>query len=135
VEQEFLLSYHHPVVQARMGCLSCHGPHGEEGSLEASSDETELCTSCHVEVAGPWIYEHDALFDGCTSCHAPHGSPNPKMLVMTGNALCLQCHVEAAYPDVGGAGHAAYLGSGATCWQCHFEVHGSNTSQMLAPGM
>jgi DmsE family decaheme c-type cytochrome len=135
VEQEFLLQVRHPVTGGSMSCTDCHGPHGEEGTVETAVDVTDLCTGCHVEVAGPWIYEHDAMFEGCTSCHEPHGSPNPKLLAQTGNGLCLQCHVDALHPIVGGAGHASYMGAGATCWQCHFEVHGSNTSEMLAPGM
>jgi DmsE family decaheme c-type cytochrome len=133
VEQQLVLQVGHPVTEGGMTCTSCHGPHGEDGTVE-SGDAEAACTSCHVETAGPWIYEHDAMREGCTSCHEPHGSANPKLLVMTGNALCLQCHVEIAYPEVGAVDHAAYLGSGAECYQCHLEVHGSNASQILAPG-
>lgn len=134
VEQEFLMQVVHPVAQGRAGCLDCHGVHGEPGTIEGDGEAEQVCTRCHVEVAGPWIFEHDALFEGCTSCHAPHGSPNPKLLVQTGNGLCLSCHIEATFPDVAGVDHSAYLGSGATCIQCHFEVHGSNASEILAPG-
>jgi DmsE family decaheme c-type cytochrome len=132
VEQEFLGQVSHPVTAGRMECSSCHTVHGGQGLLEGGEDET--CTRCHVEVAGPWIYEHDAMSEGCTSCHAPHGSPNPKLLVLPGSGLCLQCHLEAAFPTLGGSNHGLYVGGGATCYQCHFEVHGSNTSEVLAPG-
>ncbi|MBW2260508.1 MAG: hypothetical protein JRG91_00935 [Deltaproteobacteria bacterium] len=134
VEQEFLGQVSHPVTGGKMECSSCHGVHGEEGLLGGSGDTGELCTGCHVEVAGPWIYEHDAVTEGCTTCHAPHGSPNPKLLVLQGSGLCLQCHLEAAFPTLGGSNHALYVGGGAACYQCHFEVHGSNTSEILAPG-
>jgi DmsE family decaheme c-type cytochrome len=132
VEQEFLGQVSHPVTAGQMECSSCHGVHGEEGLLAGGGEES--CTRCHVEVAGPWIYEHDALAEGCTSCHAPHGSPNPKLLVLPGSGLCLQCHLETAFPTLGGSDHSIYVGGGATCVQCHYEVHGSNVSEVLAPG-
>ena len=134
VELEFLGQVTHPVTTGQMGCSSCHDVHGEEGLLGSPDGSGEACTGCHVEVAGPWIYEHDAVTEGCTSCHVPHGSPNPKLLALPGSGLCLQCHLEAAFPTLGGSNHALYVGGGATCLQCHFEVHGSNTSEVLAPG-
>ena len=135
VEQEFLLEVQHPVGEGSMGCTSCHGPHGEDGTVETVSDVSAVCTKCHVEVEGPWIYEHDAMYDGCTACHLPHGSPNPKLLVQTGSGLCLQCHIDVTFPRVNGRDHSVFIGSGASCNQCHFEVHGSNASQSLAPGL
>ncbi|MBW2260501.1 MAG: cytochrome c3 family protein [Deltaproteobacteria bacterium] len=135
VEQEFVLQYQHPVTEGGPGCTSCHGVHGEEGSVEASLDVSDVCTKCHVQMEGPWIYEHDAMFEGCTSCHLPHGSPNPKLLVQTGNGLCLQCHIDVTFPTgINGRDHSLFIGSGASCLQCHFEVHGSNASESLAPG-
>lgn len=135
VEQEFLGQVTHPVAGGGIECTSCHGVHGEQGLLAGAGGAQEACTGCHVEVAGPWIYEHDALAEGCTSCHAPHGSPNPKLLVLPGSGLCLQCHLEAAFPTLGGRNHSLYVGGGAACFQCHFEIHGSNTSEFLAPGV
>lgn len=117
------LQYRHPV-----SCENCHDPHGEN---DQSMGSTDLCLSCHSEYQGPFVYEHEALDDGCQVCHDPHGSPTRKLLKMTGNGLCLQCHTQSNFPAVGKKVHSAQLSGGAFCYDCHTDVHGSNTNPNL----
>jgi len=134
VELEMRGVSHHPVLQGRMGCGDCHAVHGEQGGVESTPDGSEPCLRCHAEMQGPFIFEHMALWEGCGTCHLPHGSASPGLLVQDGSGLCLQCHMDTTFPFIGESGHAAFLGAGATCWQCHVEVHGSNVSETFAPG-
>ncbi len=134
VEQEFSGTVRHPLNEGGVTCASCHGPHGEAGTVETAITDDEVCAGCHMEQTGPFVFEHEAVSEGCTSCHSPHGSQNAKLLAQPGSGLCLQCHIDAGFPLLGGADHSFNLGSGATCWQCHLEVHGSNASEILAPG-
>lgn len=117
------LQYRHPV-----SCEDCHSPHGED---ERDMYGTDLCLRCHSEYQGPYVFEHGALDDGCQSCHDPHGSPTRKLLKMTGNGLCLQCHVQSTFPAVGKKVHSSLLSGGAFCFDCHTDVHGSNTDPNL----
>jgi predicted CXXCH cytochrome family protein len=81
------------------------------------------CVSCHADVAGPFVYEHDpvegGIGKGCLECHDPHGSHNPKLLNSFSRGLCAQCHTDKL------ANHFP----GHSCWDsgCHVALHGSNT--------
>jgi DmsE family decaheme c-type cytochrome len=118
---------HHPVdtsdPRTGMLCVECHDPHGAGGGLMLTESVEELCASCHLEKAGPFVYSHagydPALGGGCLTCHSNHGSNSPNLLLMNGRGLCLQCHTEMA----------AHV-SGRNCWTsgCHTEHHGSNSS-------
>jgi DmsE family decaheme c-type cytochrome len=134
VEQQFEMPVKHASTDGMVDCSGCHGVHGESGSIEGAASVDEVCLRCHTKMAGPWVWEHEAMYEGCTFCHEPHGTPNPELLVQNGNGLCLQCHIEETFPQIGMSGHGGYLLGGATCWQCHFDLHGSNTSEILAPG-
>jgi len=113
-------------TDARTGmlCTDCHSPHGSANGAMLNQPLEELCMSCHVDKAGPFIYPHagtDAtLGRGCTTCHTHHGSSSPNLLTINGRGVCLQCHTEMA------TNH----GGGATCWTagCHSQHHGSNTN-------
>jgi predicted CXXCH cytochrome family protein len=131
-KSDFLLQYHHPVPEGRMDCASCHSPHGDPVPQFADGG-SERCLGCHREIAGPWVFEHQALDDGCLPCHAPHGSTADKMLLQADNSMCEQCHFDARYPLIGGVDHTRLLSGGALCVSCHFQVHGSNTDENLNP--
>ncbi len=81
-----------------MKCSDCHDPHGtfQDKQLKSTPDQNAVCTKCHTETAGPFVYEHPVIkTEGCTTCHSPHGSPNARLLnVGNVNTLCLQCHSE-----------------------------------------
>jgi len=134
----FRLQYHHPVIEGRMSCVSCHNPHGQdifkpEGMFAARENDT--CLQCHREQARPHVFEHEALREGCTMCHNAHGSINEKLFVERDNNLCLKCHAQVATPGtvtIGGMPHTTRLMQG-TCWSagCHTAVHGSNINPHL----
>lgn len=117
------LQYRHPV-----SCESCHDPHTDN---EQNMGVRDLCLSCHSEYQGPYIFEHEALDEGCQVCHEPHGSPSRKLLKMTGNGLCLQCHTQSNFPAIGKKVHTGMLSGGAFCYDCHMDIHGSNTDPSL----
>jgi predicted CXXCH cytochrome family protein len=127
---QFKLSSHHPIPEGRMACSDCHSVHPSKSSKGRVQGLKEKCTSCHGEVEGPWVYEHDPVGghsgEGCVECHKPHGSQNPKMLNSFSRGLCAQCHTDKLsthYP-------------GRTCWTagCHAAPHGSNSSpNLLSP--
>lgn len=117
------LQYRHPV-----SCGDCHDPH--DGNVPGMNG-ADRCLRCHTEYQGPYVFEHGALEDGCHVCHDPHGSPTRKMLKMTGNGLCLQCHTQSNFPAVGKKVHNTLLSGGAFCYDCHTDVHGSNTNPNL----
>lgn len=122
---DFAKLSHHPVDlgSPRTGllCIECHNPHGGEGRTMLTLPKDELCASCHVEKAGPFIFSHMAtdstMGRGCETCHSPHGSNSPDMLKISGRGLCLQCHND----------RVTHMGT-TTCWTsgCHTELHGSN---------
>ncbi len=135
VLKDFAASPHakaeHADVHGAMACEKCHGPgkdHADSGDpgkikgLKPAAQQDAVCTSCHREKAGPFVYEHDVVkTEGCTACHFAHGGPNPRMLNRAAvNTICQQCHS----PSV--AAHTPETQS-QTCTSCHSEIHGSNT--------
>ncbi len=128
---KFRLQYHHPVLEARMGCVACHSPHGDADLQVAfGQEENRACYGCHGEVAGPFVFEHEAVqADACAVCHDPHGSPNDKMLRQDDNSLCLRCHFEPGYPVIGDVDHRDFLSRRGRCYDCHTDIHGSNVDE------
>ena len=76
-----------------MDCSSCHAPHGTTvDMLKTDERPAELCLSCHPQFAGPFIFEHEPVYEGCDVCHAPHGAVADNLLWQAEPFLCLQCH-------------------------------------------
>jgi DmsE family decaheme c-type cytochrome len=100
-----------------------------ENNLKSTADENLICTKCHVEMRGPFVYEHAAVkAEGCMGCHTPHGSQNARLLNMPQIAtLCNQCHS----PVAAGTFHSMGAGSSEVtpCTNCHTWIHGSNLNQ------
>jgi DmsE family decaheme c-type cytochrome len=128
-------SGHMPVREGKMRCTTCHNVHGTTNVklLRKGDSVAELCTSCHAEKRGPYLWEHPPSRDGCVSCHDPHGSANERMLVAKTPLLCQRCHVGTRHPST--IYDAALVGSGASpnvrvygrsCVACHSAIHGSN---------
>ncbi len=93
VAAQFRYPSHHPVMEGHMDCQSCHNPHGNSiGMLNNEERPAELCFSCHAEQQGPWIFEHEPVFEGCATCHEPHGAVANNLLTQNEPFLCLQCH-------------------------------------------
>jgi predicted CXXCH cytochrome family protein len=139
IKAKFMLQHHHPVREGRMSCMDCHAMHGHDGSTPARSllhNGNEMCSKCHREMRGPFVFEHDAVRDGCISCHNPHGSINDKLLVAGQSTTCLRCHWESAFntgtASLGSHGHSSHaIGVGQDCIDCHVAVHGSNIWRSL----
>jgi predicted CXXCH cytochrome family protein len=137
-------SSHHPVIERKMQCSSCHAVHGshEESLVKAPEGLNELCTSCHPAQHGPFVFEHAAVEEGCNTCHEPHGTLANNLLKQNEPFLCLQCH--EAHFHVGREGISdpisrpsgkvsnQYGSSGwrrafmTKCTNCHPSVHGSD---------
>jgi DmsE family decaheme c-type cytochrome len=127
---------HMPLREGKMGCTSCHNPHGSSNVrlLRAGSTIAESCTTCHAYQRGPYLWEHAPVRDKCTTCHDPHGSSNDRMLVAKMPMLCQRCHVSTRHPSVN---YDASLLPPSTstsgnrlvnrsCINCHQAIHGSN---------
>jgi DmsE family decaheme c-type cytochrome len=128
VKPQFNMPFHHKVNEGAVSCSDCHDPHGTFGNnnLKTTADQNAICTKCHTETRGPFVYEHAAVkAEGCMGCHTPHGSQNARLLNMPNvNVLCNQCHSRVATATVHGMG--AGSDELAPCTSCHTFIHGSN---------
>lgn len=127
---DFEQPFHHPVPEGAMECDACHSTHGEQ-SRRPELAGTQACASCHAEQAGPKVFRHEALDEGCSVCHMPHGGPLKNLLSQDGNGICLQCHHEPSFPVIAGVDHRDFLAQESRCWDCHVELHGSNSDPTL----
>lgn len=125
---QFNMPFHHRVEEGLVKCSDCHDPHGTFGNsnLKSTADQNLICTKCHTDVRGPFVYEHAPVkAEGCTSCHSPHGSENARLLNMPNiNVLCNQCHSAVAAGTVHGQGQGS--SDSIPCTSCHTYIHGSN---------
>ena len=137
IKPQFSMPFHHRVDEGLVSCSDCHDPHGtfRRKGLKASAQQDAVCTKCHSETAGPFVYEHAVVkTEGCTACHFPHGSPNPRLLNRANvNTICLECHspsmnFTAAEPQGPSHNQATQY---QACTICHNEVHGSNVSPVF----
>ena len=130
VKPSFDMPFHHKVNEGLVQCSDCHDVHGTFGNnnLKSTADQNAICTKCHTETRGPFVYEHAAVkAEGCLACHSPHGSQNARLLNMPNvNTLCNQCHS----PVAGGTVHSMNAGSSelTPCTSCHTYIHGSNVN-------
>jgi DmsE family decaheme c-type cytochrome len=131
VNAAFEMPFHHPVNEGIVKCSDCHDPHGtfQPNNLRVTADQNAICTTCHMDTRGPFVFEHAAVKAvGCLGCHTPHGSENARLLNMPSiNTLCNQCHSPVA------AGTFHTMGAGSQeltpCTDCHTFIHGSNLNQ------
>jgi DmsE family decaheme c-type cytochrome len=130
VKPSFDMPFHHKVNEGLVTCSDCHDVHGTFGNnnLRSTADQNQICTKCHTETRGPFVFEHAAVkAEGCLGCHTPHGSQNARLLNMPNvNTLCNQCHSPVA------AGTVHSMGAGSSeltpCTSCHTYIHGSNVN-------
>ena len=124
---------HHPMASGEMDCLSCHNPHGSPtpGDLTELS-LNDLCIGCHMDLRGPFLWEHPPASEDCTLCHQPHGSNHRALLQARTPWLCQDCHQAPFHPSSLESGAGLPGGSASRsllmrdCLSCHTQVHGSN---------
>jgi predicted CXXCH cytochrome family protein len=133
IKPAFSQPFHHKVNEGLMKCTDCHDTHGtfNNSQLRSTADQNTVCTKCHIETRGPFVFEHAPVkAEGCLSCHSPHGSQNARLLnVPNINQMCNQCHSPVAAGTIHG------MGSGSaevqSCISCHTMIHGSNINPAL----
>ena len=131
---------HHPIVEGKVKCTSCHNPHGALSPAMVNAESIkELCTTCHADKRGPFMFEHAPVEESCLNCHNPHGSRSVKLLNEKVPNLCQDCHDAAQHPGtMYDADNNFRAPSGPTsgpntrfiarsCMNCHNEIHGSNS--------
>ena len=133
IKPAFDMPFHHKVNEGVVKCSDCHDAHGTFGNnnIKTTADQNAICTKCHIETRGPFVYEHASVRgEGCLACHTPHGSQNARLLNMPNiNQLCNQCHS----PVAGDTVHGMNAGSAelSPCIDCHVMIHGSNVDPYL----
>jgi len=127
---QFDMAFHHPVNEGVVKCSDCHDVHGtfQANNLKMTVDQNMICTKCHTDVRGPFVYEHAPVrAETCLACHSPHGSQNARMLNMPNiNVLCNQCHSAVGAGAIHGQGEGS--SDSVPCTSCHTYIHGSNLS-------
>jgi len=136
INAAFMQPFHHRVPEGLIKCTDCHDPHGtfQPKMVRLSATQDAICTKCHVETLGPWVYEHPPVkTEGCTLCHSPHGSPNPRLLKRSNvNLLCLQCHSASInFTAPGTPSFHNQANQYQACTVCHVQIHGSNASSVF----
>lgn len=118
---------HMPVQEGKIGCSSCHNPHGSPNDkLLVASSTNEVCYTCHAEKRGPFLWEHAPVSENCSNCHDPHGSNHEKMLTVAKARLCQQCHVDSRHPSRPYTTADIKQWGSRQCANCHTMIHGSN---------
>ncbi len=128
VQMAFNQFSHHPVREGKMVCVDCHNPHGStQEKLLKGTTVKETCTRCHMEVQGPYVYEHADVTEDCRTCHTPHGSPNTPLLTTNQPFLCMQCHAGHQNSVTPTLTSDAFKGAFYTrCTDCHSQIHGTD---------
>lgn len=119
----FQRPYAHRDGRAPLACNECHRVHDERRSDRlALTSVSAACADCHMDVAGPHVYEHaPQQISGCSTCHESHGSVNPRLLKRASvTTLCLECHAGIS------ATHDLTQAKYRACVSCHVAIHGSN---------
>lgn len=132
---EFHKRSHMPLPEGKLSCADCHNPHGSPTFALLKGDSVnQLCTSCHAEKRGPFIWDHAPVRENCLNCHHAHGSNNEKLLTVARPFLCQQCHNNQSHPN--NLMTRANLPNGInpderalnrSCSNCHAQIHGSNS--------
>jgi DmsE family decaheme c-type cytochrome len=142
IRSQLLKPSHHPIIEGRVKCSDCHNPHGAlSHAMVKSESVNQLCTTCHAEKRGPFVWEHPPVEENCLVCHNSHGSNHNRLLAEKAPNVCQDCHDASRHPGtVYGAGGGFNFQPPNTapntrliargCLNCHYQVHGSNAPAM-----
>jgi DmsE family decaheme c-type cytochrome len=129
VKAGFMAADRHGLEKGLVSCEACHSPHGsiEPAMLARPMLNGELCSACHLDKRGPFVYQHaSGTVEGCAACHAPHGSANRFMLKTNEElGLCISCHPGAV------TFHNLADQRYRNCTTCHAAIHGSDTHRLF----
>jgi DmsE family decaheme c-type cytochrome len=131
---QFAHNERHRLQEGSLTCTSCHDAHNPSTGMLLGGFKPSLCSNCHADVEGPFVFEHAASrVEGCVACHAPHGSPNRHLLVHQDvGALCYSCHVDAPQFHLGfSLSGSPHFDEKTVCTNCHVAIHGSNIDRAL----
>jgi DmsE family decaheme c-type cytochrome len=136
VKMEFAQFSHHPLPEHKMACSDCHDPHNSTSPFNLKGVNTKaVCTRCHMEYQGPFVYEHADVTEDCTNCHRPHGSPNNQLLTVSQPFLCMQCHAGHHSADTGSLNNPEMKQAMFTrCTDCHSSIHGTDVPSVHGRG-
>ncbi len=118
---------HHPILEGKIKCSSCHSPHGSlTRNLVKADDNQQLCYRCHADKRGPVVWEHPPVEENCMTCHNVHGSIHEQLLTERIPQLCQNCHDWSRHPGTPYDNSASFT-SRWNCLRCHPAIHGSNS--------
>ena len=147
IRAQLLKPSHHPIIEGKLKCSDCHNPHGALSPAMVKNESiNQLCTTCHADKRGPYMFEHPPVEQNCLTCHNSHGSSHGKLLNEKVPNLCQDCHDWSRHPGTfysgkegfGGGNPASSQGVPSaqgtnntrfiarSCLNCHNQIHGSN---------
>lgn len=134
VRAQLTRTSHHPIVEGKVQCGSCHNPHGSAARAMLKDEPVNaLCTGCHADKRGPFMFEHAPVEENCLSCHQPHGSNHAKLLSERVPNLCQDCHDWSRHPGAYYSGNQGFAAASPSnrlvaraCLNCHTSIHGTN---------
>ena len=144
IRAQILKPSHHPLIEGKLDCTSCHNPHGALSPMMVNNESiNQLCTTCHADKRGPYMNEHPPVEENCLTCHTPHGSIHGKLLTERVPNLCEDCHDGSRHPGTYYSGNQGFSNpySGTSggpnnrlvaraCLNCHTNIHGNNAPAM-----
>lgn len=136
IRSQLLRPSHHPIVEGKLKCTSCHNPHGSlSHAMIKSESVNQLCTGCHADKRGPFMQEHPPVEENCLNCHNSHGSSHPKLLSERVPVLCQDCHDWSRHPGTYYSGNQGWGAANTrliarACLNCHTNIHGNNAPAM-----
>jgi DmsE family decaheme c-type cytochrome len=141
IRTQLLKPSHHPIIEGKVACTDCHNPHGALSERMVNAESIpQLCTSCHTEKRGPFVWGHPPVEENCLTCHNSHGSNHARLLAEKPPNVCQDCHDASRHPGTiydakGGwipvppsTTNTRLIARG--CNNCHYHIHGSNAPAM-----
>ena len=138
IRSQLLKPSHHPIIEGKVNCTDCHNPHGALSKTMINAESIpQLCTSCHAEKRGPFVWGHPPVEENCLTCHNSHGSNHNRLLVQKAPNMCQDCHDASRHPGTIYADDGGWLAATPNtrlitrgCINCHYQIHGSNAPAM-----